>query len=94
MVNSFDPKLVGNSITMTTTFYDTAGVKIQPDLVRLKYKKPNGELVSVTVSYLNQKYEQTVTLDIAGTWNFRWEGTGNYASAEEFQVAVKDSIVK
>jgi hypothetical protein len=79
---------------MTTSFYDTASVKIHPEVVRLKYKKPTGEIFTNSVSYLNEKYQQTVTLDTVGTWNFRWECDGTYASAEEFQVVVKDTLVK
>ena len=93
MINTFEPKLVGNTISMTTKFYDENNIEVIPDSVTLKYKKPDSTLTSISISRVNNKYTSSVLLDSAGMWYFRWESTGNYASAEEFSVNVHASLL-
>lgn len=93
MINTFEPKLVGNTITMTTKFYDSANTEVIPDSVTLKYKKPDGTVTTQGVLRVSDKYSSSVLLNVAGIWYFRWESSGNYASAEEFSVNVRPSAL-
>lgn len=94
MFNSFDPKIVGNTVSMETEFYNASGVKIIPDSVSLYYKTPAGTIVEVAIVEVDGKYAHSVLLDLPGIWYFRWECTGANASADEFQLTVKDTLVK
>jgi hypothetical protein len=91
LINTFEPKLVGNTLSMTTKFYDADNNEIVPDSVTLKYKKPNSTVNSIAISRVDNKYSSSVFLDLSGMWYFRWESSGNYASAEEFSVNVHAS---
>lgn len=93
MINAFEPKLVGNTISMTTKFYDGNNIEVIPDSVTLKYKKPDSSITTVSITRIDNKYSSNVLLDVAGMWYFRWESTGNYASAEEFSVNVHSSLL-
>lgn len=88
-------KLIGTEITTTTTFKDAHGIKVIPNTVQLKYKSPDGGTVtSVITPDAKMIYSSTILLDIVGTWKFRWESLGSYASADEFEVYVEESILK
>lgn len=87
-------KLIGTEITSTTTFKNISKVKFAPDVVQMKYRPPNGVVITIVVTpdqYMT--YEHTVLLDVVGTWKFRWESLGAHAIAEEFEVFVEDTIL-
>jgi hypothetical protein len=89
-------KLIGTEITSDTVFKNILKEKFAPQLVRFKYKPPNGEIVTTIVSpdLMTLHYSFTILLDVAGTWKFRWESIGAHASAEEFEVFVDETILK
>jgi hypothetical protein len=88
-------KLIGTEITTSTSFKNISGVKFAPNTVQLKYKSPNNTLVSLVIMPdAKMVYASTILLDIVGTWKFRWESLGSYASADEFEVFVEESILR
>lgn len=91
MINTFEPKLVGNTIVMTTKFYDENHTEIVPDTVTFKYMLPDGTSTVIPISRVNNKYSTSVLLSTSGIWKFRWECSGTYASADEFTVNVRES---
>lgn len=87
-------KLIGTEITTTTVFKTSAKVKFAPILVNLKYKRPNGELITLVIEPIGDLlYVKSVLLDEKGIWKFRWESIGVDASADEFEVFVDGSIL-
>ena len=88
-------KLIGSSLVTVAEFRDINKVKIVPSGVSLKYKKPSGIVSTVTSTFdaALSTYTGTILLDEAGLWNVRWECTGTYASAEEFEVQVLPSKI-
>ena len=86
-------KLIGTSLVTSAEFKDANGVVIVPSTVTLKYKKPSGTITTTVITPVSGAYESTILLNEAGTWYVRWECTGSYASAEEFEVNVIASKV-
>lgn len=87
-------RVVGTTLQTNAQFKDFSNHVVVPSSVELKYKKPNATIVtSVPVTSITNTYSTTVLLDEVGVWSFRWECSGSYASAEEFQVNVEKSIV-
>lgn len=86
-------KDLGTIIKTTADFRDFDNVKIVPLEVTLKYKKPSNEIITEIISNDNG-FAHSVILDEPGTWNFRWECSGDFATSSEFDVFVRDTIVK
>lgn len=86
-------KLIGTSLITSADFKDAEGVSIVPSTVTLKYKPPSGTVVTAVITPVSGKYSSTVLLNAVGTWYIRWECSGSYASAEEFEVNVTASKV-
>jgi hypothetical protein len=95
MSNLTSTKLIGSSLVSVAEFRDSARTKVVPSGVSLKYKPPGGTttVATATLDAPTSSYKATVLLDQAGIWNFRWECTGSYASAEEFEIQVLPSKV-
>ena len=85
---------VGHELTTSAVFYDTSSVKIVPTTVTFKMKTPAGVTNSYTVSSTTTTFSTKIFLNEAGTWKFRWEASGTYAAADEFEVNVKQSTVE
>jgi hypothetical protein len=86
-------KLIGTSLVTSAEFKDANGVVIAPSTVTLKYKKPSGTITTTAITPVSGAYESTILLNEAGVWYVRWECSGSYASAEEFEVNVIASKV-
>lgn len=81
---------IGDLVTLTATLTNTAGTLSDPTSVTLTVRKPDGS--SSTVSNTRSStgvYTADVTIDQAGEWNYRWEGTGALVVAEEGQFYVR-----
>lgn len=87
-------KLIGTRLNTNSEFRDSNNVKVIPSTVNFKYKTPSGELINTTVSPINNIFSANILLDIVGDWYFRWECSGDYASADEFTIHVQDTLVK
>lgn len=96
-MNNLDTiKQLGTNFTTTAEFFDSHKVKIEPDSVTLKYKTPSGDIVEEIILLLDPAdytYSTSVLLDEPGNWKFRWECTGEYAVADEFQVTVMNTTI-
>lgn len=91
--NTILSRIVGSTIQTTSQFKDFDGHVITPTSVKLKYKKPNSPVSEIVVTSATTSFATTVMLDVEGEWYFRWECTGDYASAEEFKINVEKSSV-
>ena len=87
-------KLIGTTVTTTAEFRDSHKVKIFPIGVTLKYKTPIGTIISMNIPPISGIYSSNILLDVPGLWNFRWECSGEYATAQEFPINVVDTSVK
>jgi len=87
-------KLLGSSLHVEFTFYNTKNVAIVPPNVTFKYRKPDASLHDGVVTLVGTQHSTYIVLDQAGEWFLRWDCTGEYASAEEVTVFVKDTKVK
>lgn len=98
MSSKIESKLIGTTLTTNATFKNSTNVIFAPTTVNLKYKKSDtpGTIVTtlVTATPITNVYTTDVLLDVAGTWNFRWEALGSNSVAEEFQILVIDTRVK
>lgn len=91
---------VGDTVRVSNTFKDAAGVAADPTTVRFKYKTPAG--TTTTLTYLTDSalvkdsvgnYHVDVSITETGTWRWRWEGTGTNASAAEGVFHAKRQLV-
>lgn len=96
--NSYD---VGDGIHTTVTFKTTvAGVRTltDPSTVTFKTRSPAGAVTTLTygvdaalVKDAVGSYHCDFNATAAGTWYYRWAGTGLAAGASEVQLQVKPS---
>lgn len=86
-------RTVGTVLTSSAVFKDKNKVIVIPYVVRFVTKDPAGLITSVQVSPTGTKYERLVTLSLSGLWTFRWDCSGDYATADEFSVFVTESTV-
>lgn len=82
---SFD---IGDAVTVSATFTDRDGAAADPSTVTLRIKKPDDTVTVVNQGSLTNEsavgaWSYTVTIDQAGQWWVRWEGTGTVTAAEE-----------
>lgn len=87
---------IGDSVRTTATF-KVGGVLTDPTTITLKYKNPAGTTVTKTYALSDVVKDSTgvyhfdFTTDTAGTWFYRWEGTGAAKGAAEVQIQVRAS---
>ena len=74
--------IVGDLVRVSATFI-VAGALTDPTIVRCKYKNPAGTTTTWVYLTDNQvvkdgtgQFRADIDVSSAGTWNFRWEGTG------------------
>lgn len=95
MSNLTTTKLIGTSLESVAEFRDSSRNKVVPVEANLRYKTPDGIITTAvaTLDIPTSSYKATVLLDQAGIWHFRWECSGTYAAAKEFEVQVLPSKV-
>lgn len=89
-MNRYD---IGDLVKIQGTFTDTAGVPTNPTTATLRVHKPDGTLDIYTGAQLSSggngiKYVE-ITPALAGTWLYRWEGTGAVTTVEEAAFVVR-----
>lgn len=96
------PQTVGDMLRFGVTMSNTAGDEVDPTTVRFEYLPPS-DRVPTTLTYGAGgasaalvktdvgNYRVDLTLDEPGSWQIRWETTGNYVGATEFTIAVAQS---
>lgn len=89
MANTYDK---GDVVRLGATFTDAATppVNADPTAVVLRVRTPAG-VTSTPVAVKDGVglYHHDLTLDTAGEWLYRWEGTGAVATAEEGTIYVR-----
>lgn len=90
-MSSFD---IGDRLTITATFRDQADTLINPTAVTLTVLSPDG-VPTVLVPTMSSTGVWTATFapDMAGTWNYRWGGTGALVAAEEGTFTIRRRAV-
>lgn len=86
---------IGDIALVTATFTDETGTFQDPDTLKLRVLSPAGEnLYAYPADPLIEKidtgrYFASFALDEAGRWVWRWEATGDYASAQGGELDVQ-----
>jgi phytoene dehydrogenase-like protein len=94
-VNAYD---VGDLIRSSVTFTDFAGTPTDPTTVTFKYITPVGFVTQIVypAGGITRDsagvYHSDVTIAMAGSWWFRWNGTGAIIAATEEPVFVQTSM--
>ena len=89
---------VGDLIRSSITFTDFNGAAADPTTVVFKYENPAGTVTSITYPAVGITKDSTgvyhadVTITTAGSWWFRWNGTGAVIAATEEPVFVQASM--
>jgi len=86
-VNTYD---IGQAVRCDVVFADTAGTATDPTTVTFIIRDPSGNETTYTYPPAGTivkdgvgDYHADVTLDEAGLWYYRWEGTGALVAASE-----------
>jgi hypothetical protein len=93
MANIYDIGDVAR-VTMTFTVDD---VNTDPTTITLKVKDPTGNKTTYTYALAEVTrsaagiYYKDISIDEAGQWYYRWEGTGAVETAEENYFMVRES---
>ncbi len=88
------PADIGDLVRIGATFKSLAGVLVVPTAVVLTVVDPSDNESTPTVSTPSTgAYQVDVSIDEAGTWEYRWAGTGSYQGAVEHSFFVRKSVV-
>jgi hypothetical protein len=60
--------------------------------VRFISKDPSGAVLVREIPPVGHHYSANTYLNKAGSWIFRWECEGDYATAEEFEIFVTAAL--
>lgn len=89
---------IGDKVRMSSAITGNTGSAADPGALVLKYRKPNGTVVTLTYGVGSEitrdslgNYHADIIVDQAGTWTYRFISTGNAAGAEESFFAVRRS---
>ena len=88
--------IIGSSVVVQATFRDLDGVLTNPSDVELIIRDPSGnQTAGSPTNFSTGVYRDDVTLDEAGWWSFRFEGTigGNMAVCEGRVCAEESAFV-
>lgn len=91
--NSYD---VGDRVRVRGIFQSLAGVDTDPDTIVCKYQDPSGAETTVTyptsiVKSSTGRYYLDIDITAAGTWYYRWVGTGAVVAAGEQSFVVRET---
>lgn len=88
---------IGDRITLTGLFANIAKVPTNPTAVTLAIRKPDGDVIVVAQGSMTNPSVGTWAYDFspdqAGSWWFRWSGTGAVTAAEEKRFLVRSRKV-
>lgn len=89
----------GNTVRISCTWTNMAGVATDPTTITLKVKSPSGR-TDTYIYALGQiaraakgSYYKNITVDEGQTWTWRWIGTGAVAQVDQGQFGVTASII-
>ena len=92
-VNVYD---INDRVRLSVTF-TVSSTATDPTTVTLKVQDPSGNEATYTYALAQVTRDDTgdyhydLTLDEAGAWSYRWEGTGTVTAAYEGELWVKGS---
>ena len=93
--NSYD---IGDRVRVSNRFATPAGVDTDPTTVVCKYIDPSLNVTTKTygsdaevVKDSTGRYHLDIDVDEAGTWSYRWTGTGAVVAAGEQTFVVRES---
>jgi len=97
MANAYD---IGDQVRITSTF-QISGTDTDPTTVTFKFKKPGASSTTSWVYGVDAQVKKTaigiyyvdLDLDTAGSWSYRWEGTGTVVAAQQDVLFTKESII-
>ncbi len=90
--------LIGSLVRLLAEFKDADGVLMDPDEVKIRVLDPSGN--QTTKVYLTDAevikdadgmYHYDLDASAAGTWAYRWEGSGTGQAAAEHTFTVTDT---
>ncbi len=85
---------VGDLVRLSAAFTSSAGVATNPTAVSLRVINPAGVEVDPDPTPTNDgagAYHYDLTVTLAGTWRYRFAGTGAVVAAEEAKVFARSS---
>lgn len=91
-INNYD---IGDLVRMAVVFKDDTGEVADPTAVTLMVLRP-GDTVATAVSPVKDatgQYHGDIAIDTAGSWYYRWAGTGAVVAAEETHFYVRESAI-
>lgn len=90
---------VGDLVKLTAAFTNSAGAPSDPAGLSFKVKDPNGNVTTYVYGIDSQvvrasagNYYVEVSATLAGTWYYRFAGTGNGQAADEGSFSVEASV--
>lgn len=87
--------LIGDLARLTVTFRDLEGALVDPTTVTLTIQDP-ANVETTPGSIVNDStgvYHYDLNLTAAGTWFYRWTGTGAAQAAQEGQITVDQTVL-
>ncbi len=89
----------GAVVRIDAEFTDEAGLAVDPTTVRARYKPPTASEVALVygsdVRVVRDGvglYHVDLEADEAGTWSYRWEGTGSAQAVAEARFKIDASV--
>ncbi|MFO7181654.1 MAG: hypothetical protein DIU78_023330 [Pseudomonadota bacterium] len=89
---------IGDRVRIENEFADADGNAVDPSVVRIKIRAPDGTentythgTHSIVEKTSTGSYRFELTLSAAGSWHYRWVGTGAYVAASEGFIRVRRS---
>lgn len=84
---------VGDTVRLTATFTDASDVDANPTTVTVSVRAPDGMTTTPTATQDSTGiWYYDLTLSQAGTWRYRFAGTGALVAAAEGQLFARASV--
>lgn len=83
----------GTVLTSEAHFRNLSKTIVTPYTVRFISLDPAGVATVRQITPTGTLYSAITTLDQEGLWSFRWDCSGDYATADEFEIFVPTSIL-
>lgn len=84
---------LGDTIRVSAAFANSAGNAVDPGTVAVKWRKPDGTIVTGSATKdATGAYHADIDLDAVGEWTYRWTGTVTNKAAAEARFSVKPTL--
>lgn len=91
--------IVGDAITLTAEFRDSAGALADPTDVTLEVKTPGRTVATYRYSTAGITksstgvYTKNISMTSGGLWKYEWQGTGTVAVVGNGTINVEDQLI-